>query len=200
VALHVGSSGAGRTPIPLGTWLESWVEKLTWRRRWRSGVRASLPLAAGERVLLVVPDIEGRPVAATDQALYLGQRPGPGGATDDWVHIGWEQADGVEWDDEVDEMVLRVSPAARLPDARLSLPGGAALSAIARERLAWSTLARSRVALDGYGDAVVVVRRQPGSERVLWEVVAQPGTDVDHPGFSRAADRAIRRLRSRLGV
>lgn len=67
----------------------------------RDEVRASLPLAKGERLLARTCDRGGTWVAASERAVYhRGGGSPPRSATGyDWVvRVGWEEVSGVTWD------------------------------------------------------------------------------------------------------
>jgi hypothetical protein len=150
------------------------------------------PLARGERPLITAAG-----VVATGRALYHraggalfvggslvveGSRgggdvgPGPsvdgrGPAAGEWVRLGWEQA--VRADPHERGLVLTAwapgLPARTVVAARRAAP----LLALARERIAWTTLLTTRLPIAGC-PARVVARRTPASGELFWIVTLDP--------------------------
>jgi hypothetical protein len=150
-------------------------------------------LAAGERLLAVEVDGGGAPVATTDRAIYHGDRGGT------WMRLGWEQVGRVDWDRQHGTLLLW----GLTPDAprctRLVLRRGCGLVGLARERVAWCTLLVGPTRLAGVG-VLLAVRRQPGSERLVWLVRLDGGVNGDDPATPVRLASALRRVRAEAGI
>jgi hypothetical protein len=176
---------------PVPGWLRSRVTRVR-RRTARAAIVDSLPLARGERPLLAVESLAGS-VVATERAVYhLSQ------ATGEWVRLGWEQVGQIRCEADPGGLVLT----GWMPDAPLrtvlAVPQNHALLALARERVAWTTLISARVPLAGYGHARMTARRQPGTHALLWRVALDDGVP-DNPDIQAEVDAAVARLRTELG-
>lgn len=176
---------------PVPGWLRSRATGVR-RRTARAAIVDSLPLAGGERPLVVVQAAAG-PVAATERALYCRSQ-----ANDEWKRLGWEQVGQVRCDADLGGLVLT----GWTPDAPvrtvLAVPQNHALVALARERVAWTTLISVCVPLAGHGHARVTARRRPGPGGLLWRVVLSDGVP-DKPAVQADVDAAVARLRIELG-
>lgn len=160
----------------------------------RTRVRAadSPALAKNERPLLTTRGPAG-PIVATTRAVYHREQ-----ATGKWVRLGWEQVERVHWDDHRGGLVLTGSTSDAPPQTVLAVPHNHALVALARERVAWTVLLRTYIPLTGYGHCRVTVRRQPGTDRLLWRVVLGDGA-ADDPAVRDLVTAAVARLRTELG-
>ena len=165
--------------------------------RWKRGtrlpdqVRESLDLAHGEQVLAAAPDATGGWVVATDAALFVGSR-----------RVGWESIARAAWDD--DSSVLTVE-AMRSADERPQvlrpvLPEPGFVPETVRERVESSIVATRRVRVRAGVGLRVVARAVPRSDELLWQVVLDPGLDVEDPQVQAASDGATAELRRELGV
>ena len=154
----------------------------------------AVPLAHGEQVLTVAHGRDGSPVIATKLAVYH-QHPAGSGT---WVRLGWEQIGRVDWDDPHGLVLTGWTPdvAARtlLPVAR-----DEPLLALARERVAWTTLLATDIPIGGRGLARVTARREPGTDRLLWMVALGPGV-ADNAAVRAELDTALARLRADLAL
>lgn len=179
------------------TQLLGWLHARTTRRATRAGTPevAAVPLASGERVLADTRDAHGAPVVATDRAVYHQNPPSPPGA---WARLGWEQVADVRWDAQRQGLVLT----GWTPDVPqrtvLAVPRGDPLAALARERVAWTRLIVTRVRVGQHGQARVAVRREPGTDRLVWMVALDDGVP-DGPAVRAEVAEALARLRAELG-
>lgn len=150
-------------------------------------------LVSGERWLTAEVDARGVPVVATNRAVY--HRDSGGG----WLRLGWEQVGRVDWDEPRRTLLLT----GLTPDVPrrtvLSVRRGSVLVALARERVGWSTLLAGPIRLDRVG-VLLTVRRQPGSDRLLWVVAFDDGVDRDDPATSLRLASALARLRAETGI
>lgn len=143
-------------------WLSGWPATRPRRRTARARAIPALPalsLARGERVLLALHG-----VVATDRAIFC---DGP-----DWVRLGWEQ---VTRADRHERGLVLTAWAPDLP-LRTVVAGAeraTPLLALARERIAWTTLLTTRVPIGGH-PARVAARRQPGPGTLVWMVALAP--------------------------
>jgi hypothetical protein len=173
---------------PVAGWLRPRAARLR-RRTAHAAIVDSLPLAAGERPLVTVESPAG-PVVATERALYY-----RGQATDGWARLGWEQVGQLHCDGSL--VLTGWMPGAPIRTV-LAVPQNHALVALARERVAWTTLISTGVPLAGYGHARVTAHRQPGTGGLLWRVVLPDGVP-DNPAIQAEVDAALARLRIELG-
>jgi hypothetical protein len=167
------------------------------RRALRAPVAAAepaVPLARGERVLTVAHSRDGSPVIATKLAVYHQHPTGSG----TWIRLGWEQVGRVDWDEPHGLVLTGWTPevAAR---TLLGVARGEPLLALARERVAWTTLLATHLPVGGRGLARVTARRQPGTNRLLWMVALGPGVD-DNAAVRAELDAALARLRADLAL
>ncbi|MCW6010368.1 hypothetical protein K1W54_38345 [Micromonospora sp. CPCC 205371] len=126
-----------------------------------------VPFAPGERTLHAAFTADGAEVIATDRALYHGD-----------ARLGWERIARASWEDGHGLVLTGWSP--DVP-ARTVLPlrSAAPLLAFARERIAWTTLAITRVEVGPRRTVRVAVRRSPGTGGLLWLVDGDPGPELD---------------------
>lgn len=160
--------------------------------RWRRGpaipeaARAALDLRPGERLLAAARDTEGGWLAATDLALV---------APD--VRIAWADVSHARWLDEGSILVVEPVPGRSAP-RRFELAEPGRVPETVHERVMASIVVSRRVGVPG-GGGVRVVGREDGSGHLLWQVVPDPGVDVDDPDVRRVADASVAQLRGELG-
>ncbi len=195
MATQAGAPAAARLPGGAATgprhlwryWLRRRVE-----RRDIPAV-AGLALAPGERLLTTEGEAQAVAVAGTDRAVYHRDRGGG------WLRLGWEQVGRVDWDEPRRTLLLT----GLTPDvprrALLPVRRGSALPALARERVGWSTLLAGPIRLDRVG-TLLTVRRQPGTDRLLWVVTFDAEVDRDDPATPRHLAAALARLRAETGI
>ena len=148
--------------------------------------RAALALAPGDHVIAGARTASGTWVAATGDALHVPGR-----------RIPWTDVAHAQWVD--DEQELRVQAVRdSFPVVRLHLPEPGSLPETVHERVMASIVMIRRVAVPG--GSVRVVGRRAGSGEVSWQVVPEDGVDPDSPAVQAAADEAVRRLQTDLGV
>lgn len=151
-------------------------------------VRELLP--SDERLLAWGSTLGGAFVVASNRALYL---PDVGGAT----RVPYETVQTASWDDPVLNVVL-VGEDGRHRLVRLDETGD--LPAVVRERVTSTVLVTERVALSGAAGALVVARRPPESDDVLWQVVFDAGLDAGDPRLRADAADAVARVRASTGL
>jgi uncharacterized heparinase superfamily protein len=145
-------------------------------------------------VLTVAHCRDDSPVIATKLAVYH-QHPSGSGT---WVRLGWEQVGRVDWDEPRGLVLTGWTPdvAAR---TLLAVASGEPLLELARERVAWTMLLATHLPVGGRGLARVAVRRQPGTDRLLWMVALGPGV-ADTAAIRAELDAALARLRADLAL
>ncbi|HVX44033.1 MAG TPA: hypothetical protein VHC49_09100 [Mycobacteriales bacterium] len=156
------------------------------------------PLAAGERVLLVI--IRKPLIVATDRALLQQGCDGSG-----WYRLGWQAIDDVHFDGRSGVVTL-LAPRANRPRLTIRLNGHSALGngALPRraralidlihERVDSTILLNHRAQILG-GAIRIVARREPGTGRVEWIVGHQ-----DHRTTRDQIAAAIDELRILTGL
>ncbi|MCE0486542.1 hypothetical protein [Ornithinimicrobium sediminis] len=178
------------------------LDRIAQAGRLRSRVEGALPLVQGERLLALDCSLDGDWVAATDQALYCQVGAVRIGAVPTrWSRFDWDRIDRATWHDRDGTLALsRVGDDAMATRTVIHLPAGATLGRFARERVAWTIVVSATVQLDGgHGPVHVVVRRQPGSDDMRWQVTVPPGS-AEVPGFRDAVVRALDELRGQWGL
>jgi hypothetical protein len=166
---------------------------MPWSRRTTrlpGDARATLDLARGERVLTAARARDGGWVAATDQALV-----GPG-----W-RAPWSAATHAQWYDDVATLeVAWLDAAGERQDRSLVLDDPGRLPETVHERVTATILLSRHLPVNGRNGVRVVARRQPGSEDVEWQVVADAGVDADDPELSARVEEAVRSMSDELGL
>lgn len=171
-------------------------------RKLPSGLRETLSLERGERVLLTARDPEGNHVlVATDRALY--HRDGG------WSRSGWEQVAAVGWDSEAERLIISALSSAgstfggadsALTPHRTSMPlaDRGAVPELANERITHSRLGRWPVPLPGGAQVIAEARRRPVTGELSWIVI--PNGAAPANGAARAqVSTALARLSAELG-
>jgi hypothetical protein len=153
-------------------------------------VRASLDLARGERVLSAARLRDGAWVVASDQALV-----GAG-----W-RAPWSAATHAQWyDDTATLEVAWLGTAGERLERSLVLEEPGLLPETVHERVTATILLSRHLTVSGRDGVRVVARRQPGSEEVEWQVVADAGVDAADPQVSARVEQAVRAMRGELGL
>ena len=196
---HLAGLGFPGLTIRLPARLEHQLVRLLEALKSRDEVRASVPLAAGERLLAMARDTGGRWAAASDRALYhdVAERTGLAGPRE-WVRVGWEEIAGVSWDDRACSLTFTGLVPTVKRRTVLYLPAGATLGLLAQERVAWTTVVRTEIPLGDQRTARVIGRRRPGSEELTWLVGLDGGSDTE--AVEGALEAALNDLRARLGL
>jgi hypothetical protein len=179
--------------------LREWLAT-AWRlpgaRALPADLRAQLAFQRGERVLSVRHDPDGRTaLVASDRALY--HRNGDLG----WSRLGWEQITRVNWDANVNQLLI--SGLNGLAPSRTAVPlrGRGTLPELAQERTNHTRLGRWHLQLPGGHSVLVEVRRRPRTEELVWAVLsASDGLDGADAGTTADIARAVARLGEHLGV
>jgi hypothetical protein len=130
---------------------------------------------------------------ASERALYW--RP-PGGA---WVRLGWEQITRVDQDRATGALVVTGLAGGAPRRGSVPVEGGRRLLACVQERVAATRLIVTRIRVDGR-DVVIEGRRQPATGGVRWLVHPATGLVPTGAALRGEIDRALRELRSTLGV
>jgi hypothetical protein len=166
---------------------------MPWSRRTSrlpGDARAALHLARGERVLTAARVRDGEWVAATDQALV-----GPG-----W-RAPWSAATHAAWYDDVATLeVAWLDAAGERQDRSLVLDDAGLLPETVHERVTATILLSRHLGVNGRRGVSVVARRQPGSEDIEWQVVADAGVDANGPELSARVAEAVRSMGTELGL
>jgi hypothetical protein len=174
------------SPI-VGKGVSSMLRRVLARFRAERRLRNRLGLERGELVLARIRNETGLQAIATERAVY--HRNGSQTPTGDgWARLGWEQVQDVRTDG-----LLTVG------QQPVPLPAHDGWLALARERVAWTVLASVPIRLAGRDVGRVTARRQPGSDRLGWDVALVAGVCPDHGEVRTALDAAIGRLRAELG-
>jgi hypothetical protein len=152
--------------------------------------RATLGLARGERVLSAARLRDGGWVAATDQGLV-----GAG-----W-RAPWSAASHAQWYDDAGTLeVAWLDDAGERRDRSLVLEEPGLLPETVYERVTATILLSRHLPVRGRQGVSVVARRQPGSEEVEWQVVADAGVDAADPQVSARVDEVVRAMSTELGL
>jgi hypothetical protein len=177
------------------TWLAVVVRR-EWigiRTRSTDPGRSRPPLSRGERILAGSATTNEWPVIGSTRALYHRH----GAQSDDWTRIGWEEVDHVTWLPATGRLTLTGLTGG--PPITLHLGGPGRLPAVIRDRVAAAVITTSVVDLQP-GTARITVRRQPGTDALVWTVQLGSGLDADDPEVQQRVDTAIRQLRADLGL
>ena len=166
---------------------------MRWNRRFElpADARSALGLQDRERVLAAARLTDGSWAAATPTALLRG------GLRLDWVataHAMWDHESSTL---QVEEM--------RTGDGQgtthflaLDVPG--LLPEVVFERVTASIVASRHVPVQGRAGLRVVVRRAPGQDELVWQVVHDRGLDETDPRVAEVRAAAITDLRRELGA
>ena len=159
------------------------------RRPLPEAVRA-VPLPPGERRAAWALTQAGEPVVATQSGLLLPGRD---------ALLLWREVEKATWDRPLLSVreVAEVAESGPLHALPLQDEGG--LPELVRDRVtasvAWTTTAR----LSPGGSVRIVGRRVPGAEELTWQLVYEPGTDLDDPLVRAQAEHALRGARTTVG-
>jgi hypothetical protein len=161
--------------------------KLRRATRLPDDARAALDLLPGERVIAVGRTPDGGWVVATGLALVDADGRTP-----------WTDVAHAQWYDE--ENVLAIDPVPGTgPARRLHLADAGRVPETVHERVMASIVLSRRVGLATGGSVRIVARRSDQTSDTVWQVVADPGTDLSAPGAREAADAAVVALAAELG-
>jgi hypothetical protein len=182
-------------------WLAAWWRGIIGRRARYADLRVQLGFGRRERLLATgAAPAGGYALAASDQALYYRG----GGAA--WTRLGWEEVTRVGWEPASRRLViigLAGTGVAVTERTRAVVPlrERGHLPEIAMERITHTRLGSWRIVLPDRRPLVVVARRRPPTDELLWFVFSA-GDDLDlSDGAQRAqVERAIARLASESGL
>ncbi len=164
------------------------------RRRLDPRVEHRLGEAPGERLLGWGTLADGAVVVCTDQAIrFPNDRCVP-----------WDLVVRGSWSEEFLDLVVQEEPGAAGEHVRLRFDEPGQVPAVVRERVEWTVVTSHLADLrhpDGRaGSALLNARRSPRTGQIRWAVVFDRTLDPRDPGWRAAADAAVSRLRSQLGV
>lgn len=199
MASHIGGLPFSGAAPRLTTRLHQALVRLATSVKVRDEVKASVPLARGERILAWTCDSRGHRVAATERGLYheLIDRS-VAGIRRRWGRVGWEEISRVTWNDSEHTLTFTGLFPTVARRTVLHLPEGVSLGLLAQERVAWTAVVRTEIDVGEYGRARVIGRRRPGSDELVWLVGLDGGSDA--ADLQVALEKALSALRARLGV
>lgn len=156
-------------------------------------VKKAIAWEAGERLLVVAVDSEGRFVVATDRDLLLQRYP------PEYSRIGWDAIDKATFDDST----LRLSIHSETGDIAsmrvpIALPGR--LPEVVRERVTASIVVSEHVALPGGGGVRVTARRRPDREELSWWGALDEELEPADDHLRAEAARAVSLVRDTMGL
>jgi hypothetical protein len=190
-----------RSPAWPGHWLATWSRGIIGRRAQYADLRGQLGFGRRERLLAAgAAPAGGYALAASDRALYYRG----GGAA--WTRLGWEQVTRVSWEPAGRRLVvigLADAGVATTERTRAVVPlrERGHLPEVAMERITHTRLGSWRVVLADRRPLVVVARRRPASDELLWFVFCAEGNLDLSDGAQRAeVERAIARLAAESGL
>lgn len=129
--------------------------------------------------------------AATDRALYL-QSTGE--------RLPWDSIVKASWDEPVLELVVSDPDSSTQRVVVVELEDSRDLPAAVHDRVTASVVVSERVDLGNGAAAQMVARRASDDAAIRWTVVFDRGLDPSDPALRTAADEALARLRSTLGI
>lgn len=150
------------------------------------------PVGPGERVLAGVELADGRVVAGTRDALYVGSE-----------RIPWESVERADWDSESETLTVSEvgSWGADRPTHQLAMADPGRLLELVRERVTASVVLQRRVTVAGRRGLFVIARRAPRGDRPLqWVYEFDEGVDPSDPEVRRLAEAGLARARDELGA
>ena len=154
--------------------------------------RGALELEPGERILASARDAEGRPVVASDRALWLQRRP------PEYSALPWHEIGRASFADDLLTIVLTAAPLDGAGVLRIPLAEAGRLPAVVRERVTATVAFDQHVRLRGRSGVRVVARRRPGDDALIWGFVPDEGLRLTAAEVAQA-DRAVGDLRAEYG-
>lgn len=146
-------------------------------------------LGPGERPLAWGTLADGGQVVATDGRLH---------ATDHGLDVPWVQILAAAWDEPLLE--IRLLSVAGEESLRLVLDDPGRVPEVVRERVEQSLMVDKFVPIAGKLGVRFLARRDPVTDAVFWQRVADPGLDLTNPSVATAVERTEAELRSIYGV
>jgi len=150
--------------------------------------RAALGLGAKDRVNAAARLRDGSWVAATTDALLLGD-----------VELDWVSVTHARWNRDEETLSLRwlTEEGTGARDLRLDQPGDLPETVYARVT---ATVVLSRhVPVVGKQGVRIAARRPGGGGEVTWQVVPDRGVDPDDPAVLAVVDQTLRSMAEELG-
>lgn len=160
-------------------------------RRLPDDASAAAGVQPGEYVIAWAPVDGGETVIASDRGLRL---PGPAEL------IPWQRVVLAAWDGAVLQVRTVDDRGRPEPVVRLSIDEGSDLAAAVRDRVMDNVVITERVPITSDLGALLVARRQPGTDSIAWSVVFDAGLDHDDPALRAIADARLSDLRASLGI
>ena len=159
-------------------------------------VAAMLGIRPGERVIAwaSAPGADATQTnftAATERALYvqeIGER------------IPWDRISKAAWDEPLLELVILDDDGQPDRVVRVRAEEARDLPAAVHDRVTASVVVSERVDLGDGAGALMVARRASDEDAVRWSIVFDAGLDPSNPALRDAADDALARLRSAMGI
>ena len=157
----------------------------------RRAARPDVPLQKGEKVLAWATAEDGRTIAGTRDALYLGD-----------LRLPWQEVEAADWDR--DTSVLRVSEVGTWGEQRAEheviLDDPRSLLQLVRERITASVVLVRHTSVQGRRGVRVVARRAlSGDTSLRWFYEYDEGIDPDDPVVRLAAESALAPARAEVG-
>jgi hypothetical protein len=178
------------TPWHVSEAIGGWIRA---RLRFDAPTASGPTLARGERILTVAGPPDGGPAAiASTRALYYRDRDQP----DQWVRIGWEEIEHARWRSDDHTLTLKTLTGTTVA---LHLREAGRLPPVTRDRIAATIIATSLVTIQST-PALITVRRQPGTDTLVWTVRLRQHSSHTAADTDREVDRAIRAIRADLGL
>lgn len=160
------------------------------RRRSVPDIVRAVQLASGDRRIAWALTDDGRPVVATAHGLVLpGRTP-----------LAWADVERAGWRRPVLTVVEVAEIAGSGSTTSVTLQdddGG--LSDVVHSGVTSSVAWTTHVPLRPAGGVRVVGRRRPGRELLDWQLVYDPGTDVDDPAVQAQSEQLVARARRTVG-
>jgi len=154
--------------------------------------QGALALEPGERILASAKDAEGRPVVASDRALWLQRRP------PEYSRVPWHEVARASFADDLLTIVLTTAPLGSATALRIPLAEAGRLPAVVRERVTATVAFDQHVRLRGRSGVRVVARRRPGDDVLIWGFVPDEGLSLTAAEVA-LAQRAVGDLRAEYG-
>ena len=129
--------------------------------------------------------------AATDRAIYVQELS---------ERIPWDRISKASWQEPLLELVVLDDDGQPARVVRIRVEEARDLPAAVHDRVTASVVVSERVDLGGGAFALMVARRASDDDEVRWSVVFDPGLDASNPVLREAAETALARLRSALGI
>lgn len=164
-------------------------------RRLPADIVAAVPDLKGDGKVLAWargPErLSGEPtvVVATQRAFHA---PGFVG------RVEWQHILKASWENPILEVVTITGPSTKL--VRLRLDNAGSIPQVVNERVTASIVMQRHIELVGKAGASLVARRTPDSDEIRWEVVFDPGLDVNDQALRDHADEELAWLRESVGI